>query len=407
MDPRRGGRPSQVSPRQPSTGRPTPKRVRPVVPSAARLARHRTIERRKSLPPGVQILLAATIVLLGAVVLFVGIGKVGPILAAAVRSIGGLASGVVVPSESPTPLPSGAISDAPVILAPNQAYTNNPSVSITLKVPGSVAGQTGYTCRLWVTLPNAEAVIATEVPVGATTQLKIPDVALTDGPNSFQASILGPGGESALSAPVTWILDTTKPSVKLTSPADGASASKDTVTVRGKTQADSAIRIANSANGAGTTTTADAAGAFTGTVAVAAGSNQITVNVTDPAGNTNSASVTVTRGTGQLGAVLTGTTYRFKVTALPKKVTFTVVVTGPDGHHVGGASAVFTITVPGLEPIVSGVFLTDSGGTSAFTTTIPAPAAPGTGTGLGVASVLVTLADGVTQTTARQGLTIQ
>ncbi len=407
MEPRRGGRPSQVSPRKPSTGRPTPKRVRPVAPSAARLSRHRTIERRRGLPPGAQILLGAGIVLLSVVVLFAGAGKVGPMLAAAVRSLGGLASGVVLPSESATPLPSGAISDAPVILAPDQPSTNNAAVQITLKVPGSVAGQTGYSCRLWVTLPNAEAVIATEVPVGATTQLKIPDVALSEGANSFQASIVGPGGESVLSTPVTWILDTTKPTVKLSSPANNSSLSKDTVLVKGKTQADSAVRIANGANGAAVATTADATGAFAGTIAVAAGSNVITVSVTDPAGNANAASVTVTRGTGQLRVVLTGTTYRFKVAALPKGVTFTVVVTGPDGRRLAGAKALFTVTVPGLEPIVSPEFLTDSSGTSSFTTTIPAPSLPGTGTGSGLASVLITLPDGITTATARQVLTVQ
>jgi hypothetical protein len=56
---------------------------------------------------------------------------------------------------------------------------------------------------------------------------------------------------------------------------------------------------------------------------------------------------------------------------------------------------------------VSGEFLTDSSGTAAFTTTIPAPSAPGTGTGSGLATVLVTLSDGVTTATARQVLTIQ
>ena len=407
MEPRRGGRPSQVSPRQPSTGRPTPKRVRPVAPSAARLSRHRNIERRRGLPPGVQIALGAAIVLVGVIIVFAGVSKVGPILAAAVRGLGGLASAVIAPSESATPLPSGAVSDAPVILAPDQPYTNSTAIQITLKVPGSVAGQTGYTCRLWVTLPNAEAVIATEVPIGATTQLKIPDIALTEGGNSFQASIVGPGGESVLSAPVTWILDTTKPAVKITSPANGTSFSKDSVLVKGKTQANSDVRISNGTNGATVATTADTTGVFSGSVAIAAGSNEITVGVTDPAGNTNSAGVTVARGTGELRVILTGTTYRFKVTSLPKNVTFTVVVTGPDGRRLGGAMALFTVTLPGLEPIVSTPLLTDSSGAATFTTTIPAPSLPGTGTGSGLAVVLITLPDGVTTASARQVLTVQ
>jgi hypothetical protein len=403
MEPRRGGRPSQVSPRQPSNGRPIPKRVRPVAPSAARLSRHRSIERRRGLPPGIQIILAAGIVLLGAVVLFAGVGKVGPILAAAVRGLGGLASTVVVPSESATPLPSGAISDSPTIAAPSQQYTNSSAIEISVRVPGAIAGQSGFTVRLWVSLPNTEAVIATEVPVGATTQLKIPDIALAEGPNSFQASIVGPAGESVLSAPVTWILDTAKPSVKITSPANGVSVSKDTVTIKGKTQASSSVRIANSTNGAAATTTADTTGAFSASVAIAAGKNDLTVTATDPAGNANSASVSVTRGTGQLRVVLTGTAYRFTAAKLPKDVTFTVVVTGGDGRPEAGATVLFTVTVPGLLPIISTPIHTDGSGTARFATTIP----PGTMKGTGLASVLVTLSDGVSTGTGRQVLTVQ
>jgi hypothetical protein len=351
----------------------------------------------------VQILLAAAIVLLGAIVLFGGVSKAGPIVAAAIRGLGGLASTVVAPSEAATPLPSGAISDAPVITAPAQSDTNASAIDISVRVPGAIAGQTGFTVRLWVTLPNTEAVIATEVPVGATTQLRIPDIALAEGPNSFQASIVGPAGESVLSAPVTWTLDTTKPGVKITSPAANSSVSKDTVTVKGKTQASSTVRIANSANGATVTTSADTTGAFSAAVAVAVGTNDITITATDPAGNANSASVSVTRGTGQLRVVLTGTAYRFTTTKLPKDVTFTVVVTGGDGRPEAGATALFTVTVPGLQVTISAQLRTDSGGTARFTTTIP----PGTMKGNGLASVLVTLSDGVTQGTGRQVLTVQ
>jgi hypothetical protein len=109
------------------------------------------------------------------------------------------------------------------------------------------------------------------------------------------------------------------------------------------------------------------------------------------------------RGTGKLRVVLTGTAYRFTAKNLPRDVTFTVVVTGGDGRPEGGATALFSVTVPGLLPILSTPIHTDSSGKATFATRIP----PGTMKGLGLALVQVTLSDGVTSGTGRQVLTIQ
>ena len=403
MEPRRNGRPSQVSPRQPSTGRPAPRRVKPIAPDASRLSRYRRIERRRGLPPLAQIVLAAGIVLLSAVVLVAGINKAGPLLSAAVKGIGGLASGIVVPKDSPTPLPSGAVSDAPTIDTSSSQYTNATSVDITVHVPGSVAGQIGFTCRLWVTLPNTPQVIAMELPIGATTQVKFAGIALVAGDNTFTATIVGPGGESSPSSPVTWTLDTTKPKVTIASPANGASITAASATLKGTTKPSSAIRVVNTTNGATATATADAKGAFTASIAVGAGPNSVTITATDLAGNVGTAALTLTHPTGQLRVSLTGTLYKLSSTKA-QSVTFTATVTGPDGRRAAGASVVFTVTLGPLSPIVSGVFVTDATGTAAFTTTIPAGVPKGSS---GIASVLVTLADGVTTGTARQALTVQ
>ena len=60
------------------------------------------------------------------------------------------------------------------------------------------------------------------------------------------------------------------------------------------------------------------------------------------------------KGSGRLTANLTGSAYRFKASKLPRNITLTVTVTGPDGRRLAGATALFTISVPGLEAIVSG-----------------------------------------------------
>ena len=99
---------------------------------------------------------------------------------------------------------------------------------------------------------------------------------------------------------------------------------------------------------------------------------------------------------------LTGTAYQFTARRLPKQVSFTVVVTGPDGRRVSGATALFTVTIPGLEAIVSGEIETNGSGAATFTTRIPKGALPGSG----LASVLVTT-DAYGQGTDRQVLTVR
>ena len=76
-------------------------------------------------------------------------------------------------------------------------------------------------------------------------------------------------------------------------------------------------------------------------------------------------------------------------------------VLGSDGKKLGGATALFTVSVPGLEAIVSGELVTRGDGTATFSTMIPAGATKGSG----LATVLVSAED-EDNATDRQVLTI-
>lgn len=331
-------------------------------------------------------LLAVSVVALGGFILWVGSGSVGPFVAGLVKGFGGFVEhvGTAVGSTPPTEAPT--ISGAPIIAAPEQPYTNVEEVDITINLPSAIVGQADHKVRLWVTLPETAPAVLAEAAVGQTSVLVIPGVILVKGRNDLQASIVGPGGESDLSPVATWILDITKPKVEITSPKDGASVTKATATIKGKTQAGSEVRLVNSANGAVATATAATDGLWESSIAVGGGPNLITVTVTDPAGNTNTATLTLRKGTGTLKADLTGSTYRFKAAKLPQSITLTVRVTNPDGQAMAGSTALFTLSVPGLEAIVSGEVRTGADGTATFTTAIPAGATKGGG----LATVLVT-----------------
>lgn len=364
--------------------------------------RYRELERRRGLPLAMKLFLAAAIVALGGVIVWIGMGAVGPFVSGAVSGVGGFISSVGAVVSSPAPTKPPVVGDAPSIEPPDQPYTNDETTDVIVDVPTAVTGKDGYTIKLYVTLKDKDPQVVAEVAVGALSKQIIPDVDLADGRNDFQASIAGPGGESELSAVATWIRDNLKPKATIISPKDGAQIKKTTATIKGKTQAGASVRIINGANGASAEATAGDDGLWDAPIAIANGTNVIIVTVTDKAGNENTAKLTLHRGKGKLTVTLIGSKYRFTASKLPTKVTFTVSVTGSDGQPVENATALFTVSVPGLEAIVSNELSTDSGGGATFTTTIPAGAMPGSG----LATVLVnTPSDG--QATDRAALTVK
>ncbi|HYO43931.1 MAG TPA: Ig-like domain-containing protein [Candidatus Limnocylindrales bacterium] len=376
-------------------------RTRPVTPSPTRLAGYRRIERRRGLPVVIKAFLAVAVITLGGAILWVSSGAVGPFVSSAVAGFGGLVSKVGVVAGSPAVTAAPEIPDAPSIDAPPETFTNRDTVNVTVNVPTSVTGIEGYTVRLYVTLKDADPVILVESPVGETAVQVMTGVTLSAGRNDIQAAVFGPGGESERSEVAAWILDTSKPKVSVISPKNNAQVQKTTIKVRGKSQAGAEIRLQNANNGAIATTRAGADGLWAATIEVGIGGNAITVTATDPAGNQNTTSFSVRKGSGKLTAVLTASSYRFRASRLPRSIILRVVVTDPEGRRLSGATALFTVSVPGIEAIVSSEITTNGDGVATFQTNIPSGATKGSG----LATVLVT-SDGDGNVTDRQVLTI-
>ncbi len=347
-------------------------------------------------------MLGSSIVVLGAFIVWAGSGSVGPFLSSVVRGFGGFVETIGAAVSSPAPTDPPITSDAPVVAAPDQEYVNATNVDVTVTVPKAVVGQPGYTVKLWVALPDEDPAVVAEAPVGATSVLVIPGVKLAKGRNDVQASIVGPGGESERSDIATWVYDNVKPKVQVTSPKNGSSVSKSTAAIKGTTQANSSVRLVNDVNDATATVKAGTDGVWEANIAIGQGTNTITITITDPAGNANTGTLSLRRGSGKLVASLTGTVYQFTASKLPRKVSFTVNVTDPGGHRLSGATALFTVSVPGLQAIVSGQVRTNASGSATFSTTIPKGAMPGGG----LATVLVT-AGGLGSTTDRKVLTVK
>jgi hypothetical protein len=320
------------------------------------------------------VLLVLSVVALCAAVLFAATGGLGRVIASVGSVFGGAIDRITATTTpAPSQLPDFG---APTLIAPAEAYTNQPTVDLTGTVPRGVVGQTNVRLRLYLALKGQDPAPIKEVPAPATTQFTIPGVELTKGTNDFTITIVGPGGESDPSAVVTYVLDTSVPKIALSSPKDGATINRPAVTMTGKTQARSAVVAHNDGNNATATTEAAADGTFSLPIALAAGVNAIQLTATDPAGNAGQLALSVRRGAGKLSVSISASAYRFGVKHLPAQVSLRAVVTNPDGQPLEAVTVTFTLSVPGV-PTISADVVTDASGVATFDTTIPKGAAAG------------------------------
>ena len=113
---------------------------------------------------------------------------------------------------------------------------------------------------------------------------------LTEGDNEFTAVAKVDGRVAGTSSPVTVVLDTVNPELTITSPKNGDTTNRETVTVEG-TVADANLKSVT-VNGQQATVSEN--GTYSKRILLDEGVNVITVTATDAAGNTVSKSVSVT-----------------------------------------------------------------------------------------------------------------
>lgn len=329
------------------------------------------------MPLPASLALAVAVLALAGVVLATVSGALPRVVATIGTAFGGITETVFA---SPTPdLTAVPIPAAPTLVAPESPYTNVATATIAGTVPLEVVGRSDHRIRVYVAVPDHEAVPVTEVPVGVTPSFVVPDLPLEKGRNDVTATLVGPGGESEPSAIVTYVLDTSKPKVTISSPKNGAIVNGATVTIKGKTQGRATVLARNEANGTATSAEAKSDGTFQVKVPIVAGPNGISVTATDLAGNVGvPAVVSVRRGSGSLTVALSASAYRVAVGALPRTIELRAVVTDPDGRTLRGETVQFALTLPGV-PAITGDGVTGTGGRATFRTTIPAGATVGSG----------------------------
>jgi hypothetical protein len=394
MTNRRGS--SHVRPRPPSSGR-TPQPVKVAAPDRRRVRQHRGLDaRRPRAPLATRTLLVLAVVILGAGAFLVASGGIGTALTSLANGFSTAFNRLVAtPEPTTTQLPP---TNAPRIAAPDQPYTNQVDIDLTISVPVEVVGDSTAKVRVYIALAGLEAAPYVDVPVGNTSQMTVP-VQLTTGRNDISATLFRGNEESEPSPIVTWILDTDPPKITITSPKNNAAVDTPDVTIKGKTQAGTSLVARNAANDSSVSSAAAKDGTFAFGLPLAPGANAITITGTDPAGNVGTTTLNLLEGSTQMSVRLTASSYRISISKHPASLQLTVLVKDPAGAPLAGASAFFTIQIPGLLPI-SNQIVTGSDGRAVFTTPLVGTLAVGSGVG----TVLVT-SDLYGQSTDRVTLT--
>lgn len=316
------------------------------------------------------------VVALAGVVLWTATGELPRLAAAIGDAFGGVTGGLLTtPSPSPTPVD---VIEPPVLDAPSEPYTNRAEVDVTGSVPPAIAGRHGYVIRIYVSLPDQPPTPVREVAVGETPAFVIRELPLQPGRNEVSATVVGPSSESEPSPIVTYVLDTAKPKITITSPKSGATVNGPTVTIKGTTQGRSEIVARNETTGAVGTASAKSDGTFSVKVGLGTGTNAVKVTVTDPAGNSASKVISFRRGSGEATVRLNASTYRLSAARLPRALVLTAIVTDPNGRPIGATPVTFTVSIPGV-PAITGEGRTNASGEASFRLTVPKGATPGTG----------------------------
>jgi hypothetical protein len=375
MAPGRSTRPPQVRRRPTPTGQPRPIGSRPRGTISGRA--WRPDPSRAPAPGGLPIfaklVMGFAVVALGGAVLLAAMGMLG----GAVSGIGSGLAGMIGAAPTESPAPSAVpLPDAPSFALPGTSYTSEETVDLSGSVPASVTGRTGYTVVVSGGLKGQDPVDLAEVTVGETTVFSIEKVPLRIGVNVLTARISGPAGDSPASEPIYVAVDLKPPPIAITSPDEGATVNGTTVTILGKTQGRSDLIARNETTGQSISAAAEVNGTFKIKIGIRDGKNAIVIQATDPAGNSATQTLQVTKGKGALEAKIAASARTVSKSDLPQDILFTVTVTDPNGDRLPGALVTFSVSVPGIPTLTKDV-KTGSDGRATYKVTLPKGATAG------------------------------
>ncbi|HUP82929.1 MAG TPA: Ig-like domain-containing protein [Candidatus Limnocylindria bacterium] len=254
---------------------------------------------------------------------------------------GGLnGSGGHGPNSSSAPLP------APQILAPAQTLTRDVAVDLSLTRPSGLDATADYAVRITV-----NGATERERPLPDQEQFVISGIALSEGENSIRAALVDDTGVGAASPALTITRDTTAPVIRVTRPEAGATVYSERFQLRGRTEAGATLDVIDEGTDTALDTSVGADGRFSADLTLAVGANQLVLSSRDPAGNTTSTHVVITRADSLQALTLTVSDDQLKQVDLPQRLVATAFIQDERGQPVDGAEVTFSLSPPNATTI--------------------------------------------------------
>lgn len=182
------------------------------------------------------------------------------------------------------------------ILAPTAGQTlitSTPKITAQLRDDDS-----GIDINTLVVKIDTKTVTATSTAVTGGYDIEYtPTDALTDGPHTVTIAVSDHDGNAATAASAAFVVDTTPPSLSITSPVDGLKTNKSALIVSGTTNdaTSNPVTITIKVNGTDAgAVTVEENGAFSKSVTLSDGENTIVITATDKAGKVSTVTRTVT-----------------------------------------------------------------------------------------------------------------
>jgi hypothetical protein len=322
--------------------------------------------------------------------------KAGVVAVVAVLGIVVLfASGLLGGGGGPQPTPAASafaavtapaslsLSEAPVISGGDTVATRDKSWTARVTLVSTEVPREELTLRV---LRNGEQL--RDVDLGKGEKMAVPDIGLKVGDNAITVAYVWNGQSGPESNTVTVTRDSSAPTVDVASPVDGTTTSSGSVTVAGRAETGSTVRIKNATVGSATDAQTDTDGSFSASMVLVNGDNKLTVTATDTAGNVTTVSRTVTRDPNASDLEIELSHKSLQLSNLPVSLEITATLTNGTGTSDDGAEVIFSLSPPGVP---TSTYLTKiQSEVATWTPQVPS----GASVGGGFATAKVTLPNG-------------
>ncbi len=228
------------------------------------------------------------------------------------------------------------------ILPVTNSFTRAASIDLTAVAPSNLRSDQAYVVRVFVNDKQVE-----RVNLPATAPIALSNVPLDEGQNVITASLVGDGGESTLSVPVTITRDDVAPQIQVIQPKQKVYT--ETETLLGKTEPGADIQITDG-SGHDVESSVGPDGRFSAILELHVGSNILTMRSTDAAGNHATTTATVVRGSSAASIDLAVTPTDVYSADFPASVELSAVLHDELGRPVAdGTRVIFSVSPPDSE----------------------------------------------------------